>query len=319
MRSLRISAVDAGAETQHTGACGLRPTRRFRASSLRSRVVGRIRQGVIARTRCLSFEQAIAEEGAMGQVIDLAERRDAAQRRTRRREPLRARALLRPRVPVHVSGGRAGRARVRARHLDRRRRRRRCSGAASRTTPSGADRVRAAAERARRAAAPAARLARALPARGAGRDARGARTPPSRAAAARSCWPPAGSRSRAASTSTTPRSWPRPRPPRASRSTTACTPRATSAATARRRRVGRRLLAAGADRLPALRVGRSLFWGEQRVGAAAASVRQASPALARRGWPSYGLTSPARICAFIASTVSGRSASSSTSARFAHA
>jgi 2-hydroxychromene-2-carboxylate isomerase len=46
---------------------------------------------------------------------------------------------------------------------------------------------------------------------------------------------------------------------------------------------GRRLLAAGADRLPVLRVGRSLFWGEQRVGAAAASVRQATPALARRG------------------------------------
>jgi 2-hydroxychromene-2-carboxylate isomerase len=47
--------------------------------------------------------------------------------------------------------------------------------------------------------------------------------------------------------------------------------------------LGRRLLAAGADRLPALRVGRSLFWGEQRVGAAAASVRQSTPALARRG------------------------------------
>jgi 2-hydroxychromene-2-carboxylate isomerase len=47
--------------------------------------------------------------------------------------------------------------------------------------------------------------------------------------------------------------------------------------------IGRRLLAAGADRLPVLRVGRSLFWGEQRVGAAAAAVRQATPALARRG------------------------------------
>ena len=44
---------------------------------------------------------------------------------------------------------------------------------------------------------------------------------------------------------------------------------------------GSRLLAAGADRLPALRVGRSLFWGEQRVGAAAAAVRQSSPAFAR--------------------------------------
>ena len=48
--------------------------------------------------------------------------------------------------------------------------------------------------------------------------------------------------------------------------------------------VGRKLLAAGADRLPVLRLGRSLFWGEQRVGAAAASVRQATPALARRGY-----------------------------------
>jgi 2-hydroxychromene-2-carboxylate isomerase len=46
--------------------------------------------------------------------------------------------------------------------------------------------------------------------------------------------------------------------------------------------IGRKLLAAGADRLPVLRVGRSLFWGEQRVGAAAASVRQSTPALARR-------------------------------------
>ena len=44
---------------------------------------------------------------------------------------------------------------------------------------------------------------------------------------------------------------------------------------------GRRLLAAGADRLPVLRIGRSLFWGEQRVGAAAATARQSGPAFAR--------------------------------------
>ena len=36
---------------------------------------------------------------------------------------------------------------------------------------------------------------------------------------------------------------------------------------------GRRLLAAGADRLPALRVGRALFWGEDRVAEAAAAAR----------------------------------------------
>jgi 2-hydroxychromene-2-carboxylate isomerase len=36
---------------------------------------------------------------------------------------------------------------------------------------------------------------------------------------------------------------------------------------------GRRLLAAGADQLPALKVGRSLYWGEQRVAEAAAAAR----------------------------------------------
>ena len=36
---------------------------------------------------------------------------------------------------------------------------------------------------------------------------------------------------------------------------------------------GRRLLAAGADRLPALRIGRSLFWGEGQVADAAATAR----------------------------------------------
>jgi 2-hydroxychromene-2-carboxylate isomerase len=44
---------------------------------------------------------------------------------------------------------------------------------------------------------------------------------------------------------------------------------------------GRRLLAAGADRLPALRVGRSLFWGEERVGEAAVTARLAAAARAR--------------------------------------
>ncbi|MDP9293936.1 MAG: hypothetical protein M3O90_05855, partial [Actinomycetota bacterium] len=44
---------------------------------------------------------------------------------------------------------------------------------------------------------------------------------------------------------------------------------------------GRRLLAAGADRLPALRVGRSLFWGETRVDAAVAAARAARAAVAQ--------------------------------------
>ena len=43
---------------------------------------------------------------------------------------------------------------------------------------------------------------------------------------------------------------------------------------------GRQLLSAGADRLPALRVGRSLFWGENRVAEAAAAARHQAALLA---------------------------------------
>jgi 2-hydroxychromene-2-carboxylate isomerase len=41
---------------------------------------------------------------------------------------------------------------------------------------------------------------------------------------------------------------------------------------------GRSLLAAGADRLPALRVGRALYWGERRVGEALVAARVARAA-----------------------------------------
>jgi 2-hydroxychromene-2-carboxylate isomerase len=44
---------------------------------------------------------------------------------------------------------------------------------------------------------------------------------------------------------------------------------------------GRRLLAAGADRLPALRIGRALYWGEGQVAAAAAAARLRTPAISR--------------------------------------
>ena len=45
---------------------------------------------------------------------------------------------------------------------------------------------------------------------------------------------------------------------------------------------GRRLLAAGADRLPALRIGRALYWGEPQVADAAVSARMhAAAALPR--------------------------------------
>src|SRR5688572_776216 len=43
---------------------------------------------------------------------------------------------------------------------------------------------------------------------------------------------------------------------------------------------GRRLLAAGADRLPALRVGRTLFWGEHRIDEAAAAARHRAAGIA---------------------------------------
>jgi 2-hydroxychromene-2-carboxylate isomerase len=42
---------------------------------------------------------------------------------------------------------------------------------------------------------------------------------------------------------------------------------------------GRALLAAGADRLPALRVGRALYWGEERVGEALIAARFARAAM----------------------------------------
>lgn len=41
---------------------------------------------------------------------------------------------------------------------------------------------------------------------------------------------------------------------------------------------GRRLLAAGADRLPVLRLGRSLVWGEAHIGAAATAARMVASA-----------------------------------------
>jgi hypothetical protein len=44
---------------------------------------------------------------------------------------------------------------------------------------------------------------------------------------------------------------------------------------------GLRLLAAGADRLPALRVGRALFWGERDVADAAAAARRFTAAAGR--------------------------------------
>jgi 2-hydroxychromene-2-carboxylate isomerase len=44
---------------------------------------------------------------------------------------------------------------------------------------------------------------------------------------------------------------------------------------------GRALLAAGADRLPALRVGRALYWGEERVGDALIAARFARATAAR--------------------------------------
>ena len=46
---------------------------------------------------------------------------------------------------------------------------------------------------------------------------------------------------------------------------------------------GRRLLAVGADRLPALRIGRALYWGETQVADAAATARLHAAAAGRSG------------------------------------
>jgi 2-hydroxychromene-2-carboxylate isomerase len=45
---------------------------------------------------------------------------------------------------------------------------------------------------------------------------------------------------------------------------------------------GRRLLAAGADRVPALRIGRALYWGETQVVDAAAAARLQAATACRR-------------------------------------
>ena len=88
----------------------------------------------------------------------------------------------------------------------------------------------------------------------------------------------------------------------------------------RRSRRGRRLLAAGADRLPALRVGRALFWGEDRVAeAAAAPGMQAAAAAralarARRARPGSGSRSPRSGCRS-SSRISGRIGSSRSDSR----
>ena len=72
-----------------------------------------------------------------------------------------------------------------------------------------------------------------------------------------------------------------------------------AAATARSRRRGAACWPRARTGCPALRVGRSLFWGEHRIDEAAAAARhQAARAAARR----YGLTSPARMRASISSS-----------------
>ena len=62
---------------------------------------------------------------------------------------------------------------------------------------------------------------------------------------------------------------------RASRSTTASPRRATPRRDGAIEQAGRALLAAGADRLPALRVGRALYCGERRVAGALTAARVA--------------------------------------------
>ena len=190
--------------------------------------------------------------------------RDAASRAPR------ARRSLRPQLAVHVPRGRARRPAVPGPRVEAGAR----GGPAGRR-PLDARRRRGARARARPAARLAGRPRRRRPSgprcaspslaaeRGRGRAVR-----PRRHAA----W-----RSAAASSSTTPRCSPRPPPPRTSASRTACRPPATSAATARWRRPRAGCSPRAPTACPALRVGRLLFAGEDRIGEAHAAAQ--APAL----------------------------------------
>src|SRR5215213_4551448 len=177
----------------------------------------------------------LQRQRAMGELIDLAERRQAVQTRARGREPLRAQLFFDLACPFsYLAAERVERAfaHVAWTAASSETLQRRCLA----DDPESVDRVRAAAEL--RAAA--LRMPLVWP------DGFPRQVPAAMRAAAFAAEQGRGGAFVLA----------------------AGDPRRDGAAEA----AGRKLLAAGADRLPVLRVGRALFWGEQRVGAAAASV-----------------------------------------------
>ena len=224
--------------------------------------------------------KASCKSGAYRPLIGGDGRRHRSCRAPCRASPPRRRAgpparpggvLLRPRVPVQLPGRRARRARVRRRDLDPRRRR--PAGPAGPGARRHEHRRRVPPGRgAGRCAAAAARLAGAVP-HGGRRPCASPPTPPSAAAAASSCWPRPGSRSAVASTSTIPTRSPRRRPPPGLSLEDGLGAACDQSRDAASEASGRVLLAAGADRLPALRVGRTLHWGERRVGNAVTAAR----------------------------------------------
>ena len=227
----------------------------------------------------------------MGDVIRLTERRRRRAARAARAGPPRGALAATAEFyfdlvcPFTYLARRARRARPSTRSSGRPPRRSRCAARASRTTTSAPPRC--AAPRSARAAdaAHAARLARALPRR---RDGRHARRRAARAEAGRG----AALRARGDAARVLRRLRPRrPGDPgrggrgrRRGRSTTACAPPGTRAATARSRPPAAALLAVGADRLPALRVGpRALLGrGARRRGAVRGPRRARRPRCSRK-------------------------------------
>ena len=201
----------------------------------------------------------------MGELIRLAERRQARRDRPRTAAGVAARRVpVRPRVPVHVPGRRARRAGVRRRDVDAGLDHRAARAARWPPTRPPLAAVRAAAEERAAALRMPLVLARALPGRRAGRDARRRATRRER--------PRRGVRARRRPARLLRRLRPRrPRDPgrggRGRRAGARRLPAGGRRSPPRRRDrgAGRRLLAAGADRLPALRIGRSLYWGETQV------------------------------------------------------
>ena len=312
---LQISAVERAKASIPVLAAGIchELLRQFSGSAALD-----IRQGVIDGA-WPQFELTKAE-GAMGELIDLAQRREAAQRKTRRREPVRAQLFFDLACPFsYLATERVERAFSHVTWT------RDVVGDAAAplprpTTPRGRARARRR-RAARRRAAAAAGVARALPAARCRPRCAPRPTRPSRGAGATFVL----AAGRLAFCGGFDLDDPEILAEAAAAAGIPLEDCFHAAGDSRRDGVGGGGRAASCWRQAPTGY-RCCGWGARSSGASSASApprRRCArrPRRSRAGVLSraYGLTSPARICAFIASTVSGRSASSSTGASDAHA